>query len=808
MTEIKERAEKHIRHQSPGCILSFSKEADGLIINAENACARVQVFGPTVIRVQISKDDQFDDLSYTVVAAPAQEGFEIQEEEQHIVLNTKALDVHISRKLLGFSFKNKQGEVINKDEDGFGISTIGNDHTVYKTMQKGERFIGLGEKTGDLDRKGSGYTNWNTDHFAYGPHSDPIYGSYPFYIGLHNQLAYGILVDNSYKSHFNFGASNHRFSSFTVEGGDMDYYFIHEESVAKIIESYTALTGRMEMPPLWSLGYQQCRYSYYPEEEVYAVARTFREKNIPADAIVLDIHYMDAYKIFSWDKQRFPNPKKMMQNLQEQGFQVVVMCDPGIKVEEGYEPYDDGLKEDVFLKYPDGTYYQGEVWPGWCHFPDFTNPKTRKWWSEKLQHYVDLGVQGFWNDMNEIATWGQRLPDLMEFDFEGKGGSTKRGRNIYGLMMCRSTYEGTKKLLKDKRPFNLTRSGFCGVQRYSAVWTGDNVANDEHMLLGVRLVNSLGLTGIAFTGYDVGGFAGETSVNLFARWISIGAFSPFFRGHTMVNSRDSEPWTFGEEVEDISRNYINLRYQLLPYLYSLFHEASENGMPISRSLAIDHSFDDNVYDPRYQNQYSFGPAFLVAPVESYKDLVKVYLPQGRWFDFHTDREFSGAQEITVDCPLTHLPVFVKLGSVIPMQSVIQSTSETPDPVLHLHVYGKGDSEFEYFEDDGSSFQYQQGEYYKRTLKLEAKTSKLVMKTAQGSMDSKFSTVKLYLHGFEELKGVKVNNLDLKVAREEVVFLPAISSFDPIEKSQEVSGVQVQTVEFDHSAAEIQVHLAH
>ncbi|MDH3711621.1 MAG: glycoside hydrolase family 31 protein [Cyclobacteriaceae bacterium] len=808
MTEIKERAVKHIRHQSPGRILNFSKETNGLIINAENACARVQVFGPTIIRVQISQDGQFDNLSYTVVAAPAQEGFEIQEEKQHIVLSTKALDVHISRELLGFSFMNKQGEVINKDEEGFGISTIGNDHTVYKTIQKGERFIGLGEKTGDLDRKGSGYTNWNTDHFAYGPDSDPIYGSYPFYIGLHNQLAYGILVDNSYKSHFNFGASNHRFSSFTVEGGDMDYYFIHEESVAKILESYTTLTGRMEMPPLWSLGYQQCRYSYYPEEEVYSVARTFREKNIPADAIVLDIHYMDAYKIFSWDKQRFPDPKKMMQDLQEQGFQVVVMCDPGIKIEEDYEPYEDGLKEDVFLKYPDGTYYRGEVWPGWCHFPDFTNPKTRKWWREKLQHYVDLGVQGFWNDMNEIATWGQRLPDLMEFDFEGEGGSTKRGRNIYGLMMCRSTYEGTKKLLRGKRPFNLTRSGFCGVQRYSAVWTGDNVANDEHMLLGVRLVNSLGLTGIAFTGYDVGGFAGETSVSLFARWISIGAFSPFFRGHTMVNSRDSEPWTFGEEVEDISRNYINLRYQLLPYLYSLFHEASENGMPISRSLAIDHSFDDNVYDPGYQNQYLFGPAFLVAPVESYKDLVKVYLPQGHWFDFHTDREFSGAQEITVDCPLTHLPVFVKLGSVVPMQSVVQSTSETPEPVLHLHVYGKGDSELEYFEDDGSSFQYQQGEYYKRTLKFEAKASKLVMETVQGSMDSKFTTVKLYLHGFEELKAVKVNNLELKVAREEVVFLPAISSFDPIENPQEESGVQVQTVEFDHSAAEIQVHLAH
>ena len=805
MTEIKVQAEKHIRHQGPGEVLNYTQEPNGLIIAAENAHARVQVFSDSIVRVQISQQQDFDDLSYSVIAQPVQEGFEIEDHQDLITLTTSKIVLEIAKDLLSFCFKDHQGQVINTDEAGFGISLLGNEHTVYKTMQEGERFIGLGEKTGNLDRQGSGYTHWNTDNFAYGPDADPIYGSYPFYIGLHHELAYGIFLDNSYKSHFNFGASNHRFSSFTVEGGDMDYYFIHEESVAKILESYTMLTGRMEMPPLWSLGYQQCRYSYYPEEEVYAVARTFREKKIPADAIVLDIHYMDAYKIFSWDQDRFPNPKKLVSDLQEQGYQVVVMCDPGIKVEKGYEPYDDGVDQDVFIKYPDGTYYQGEVWPGWCHFPDFTNPRARQWWGEKFQHYVDLGVKGYWNDMNEIATWGQRLPDLMEFDFDGQGGSTKRGRNIYGLMMCRSTYEGTKQLLQE-RPFNLTRSGFCGVQRYSAVWTGDNVANDEHMLLGVRLVNSLGLTGIAFTGYDVGGFAGETSVNLFARWVSIGAFSPFFRGHTMVNSRDSEPWTFGEEVEDISRNYINLRYQLLPYLYSLFYEASRSGMPVSRSLAIDYAFDDNIYQPLYQNQYLFGPSFLIAPVESYKDLVKVYLPEGDWYDFHTDGKYQGEQEIMVECPLTHLPVFVKAGSVIPMQSQVQSTSEQPESTLHLHVYGVGDSDFVYFEDDGRSFEYQGGAYYRRSMRMHEEDSRLVISQVEGTMSSKFSEIKLYLHHCD-LEQVTINDQRFPLEEEEVVFLPAISSFDPIEKPEEVSGVSVKTVEFENQTGEIVINLA-
>ena len=802
--EIKERSYKHIRHQDTGELLAYENTAHGVRGRTSRCYFQATVFTPNIIRVQISQNEFFDELSYAVVCTPEATDFEVSEVEKCIVIQTKSLKLEIYKDPIRFSFYSNNGQLLNEDYPGFGISFMGDAKSVYKTIQKGERFIGLGEKSGDLDRKGSGYINWNTDNFAYSTEADPLYCSIPFYIGLHNQLAYGIFLDNTYQSHFNFGASNDRFSSFTVQGGDLNYYFIHNPSVVEIITSYTHLTGRMQMPPLWGLGYQQCRYSYYPDHEVYNVAKTFREKRIPADAIVLDIHYMDNYKIFSWDSDRFPDPEKMVKDLKEQGFNVVVMCDPGLKIEDNYQPYEEGVAQDLFLKYPDGTYYSGQVWPGWCHFPDFTKPDTRNWWGNKLKDYVQLGIKGYWNDMNEIATWGHKLPELIEFDFEGEGGSTKRGRNVYGLMMCRSTFEGAKKLLGDERPFNLTRSAYSGVQRYATVWTGDNVSTDEHMLLGVRLVNSLGLSGVAYAGYDIGGFVGEPSIALFARWISIGAFSPFFRGHSMVNSRDSEPWSFGEEVEDISRNYINLRYQLIPYLYSVFYEACISGIPVTRSLAIDYSFDDEIYKLPFQNQYLFGPNILVAPVESYKEMTKVYLPEGRWYNFHTEELHRGQTQVYVDAPLTNLPLFIKAGSVIPMQSVVQSTQEIPEPLLHLHVYGGGQSEFLYYEDDGKTYQYQNGSNYRRNIIFDHQQGTLTLTVVEGSWPSKFSEIKIHYHGFAGIDSVRISEHKYQLKEEELLFLPAISNFDPLGKEVVEKKVTVATLTIENSNKEIRI----
>lgn len=492
MSKFKSRRSTQI-----GKIVSWQKESFGISGRTESASFRIIVYADSILRVTITQETSFEDFSYSVVAVPSPIPFDVSESENEIQVSTPGCKVIIQKKKFNVAFLNSEDKLLNVDDE-LGTCWNGEQATVYKKLQEGERFIGLGEKTGPLDRKGHGYQHWNTDSYAYNAGSDPLYCSTPFYIGMHNTLAYGIYLDNTFKSFFNFGASNNRFSSFSVDSGELDYYLINGSTISEIIFHYTHLTGRMPLPPKWSIGYQQCRYSYFPDKEVISVADTFREKDIPADVIVFDIHYMDAYKIFSWHKDHFSNPQKLINDLREKGFEVVIMCDPGIKVEEGYHAYDDGIKDDIFLKYPDGTNYTGQVWPGWCHFPDFTKPKARNWWKEKFRGYISLGIKGFWNDMNEIATWGNQLPENLEMDFEGNKDSIRRGRNVYGFQMARATYEGTKSLLSGKRPFNLTRSAFSGIQRYAAVWTGDNIATDEHMMLGIRMLNSMGITGMAF----------------------------------------------------------------------------------------------------------------------------------------------------------------------------------------------------------------------------------------------------------------------------------------------------------------------
>lgn len=788
--------------QHAGKILHAAFSKNNLAIKTENAEAEISFFNHNIARILICKPGQQRTPSYAVVARPDDINLQHTDADDVVTLQSGSFQIKIQKKRFGLTFLTLSGEVISQDDDAFGTGWIGEQVTTYKKLQENEKFIGLGEKTGPLNRRGHGYQNWNTDAFAYHAGTDPLYCSIPFYMGIHHGLVYGVFFDNSYKTFFNFGASNDRFACFSADSGLMDYYFIYGNTVADILREYTWLTGRMPLPPIWGLGYQQCRYSYYPEAEAMGVARTFREKQIPCDALVFDIHYMDRYKIFTWDTLRFPNPAAMISRLKEMAFEAVLMCDPGIKAEPGYEPYEDGKSKDVFLKYPDGTYYTGQVWPGWCHFPDFSKPDTRSWWKEKLKAYTNLGIEGFWNDMNEIATWGNMLPELIECDFDGNPTTMREGRNVYGLLMARSTYEAACSLL-NKRPFNLTRSGFAGIQRYAAVWTGDNVAYDEHMLLGVRLVNSLGLSGVAFAGYDVGGFVGNADTRLFVRWFSIGSFSPFFRGHTMINTRDAEPWTFGEEAEQICRNYARFRYRLLPYLYSVFYEATQTGLPVQRSLAIDYSHDVKIYEPLYQNEYLFGPNLLVAPVESNRDIAKVYLPAGKWYYLYNGTAFDGNTEVLIESPLTRLPVFVKAGAIIPMTRPGQHTRERSD-TMELHVYAGSDSSFCLYQDDGETFRYRHDEFYKRLVKFYPSENTLLIEKPEGTYAPSFTTWKVLFHGFTGNLSFHMNGNPVQHVYEKIRFFEPLEKFDPISDPEPAMEEAVVTITFPESEHEIRI----
>lgn len=791
-----------------GEVIFWENNPNGIQGKTETGFFRITVYDNSIIRVQVSREDYFSPNPYSVITDPKEVEFEIIENKEDLTIKTSKILLKIALNPFSLTFMTIDGQIINQDDPSFSVSWLGTEVTNYKKVQKEEKFIGLGEKTGNLDRAGHAYTNWNTDYFAYGVNDDPLYMSIPFYIGIHNQLSYGIFFDNTHKTVFNFGASTNRFVYYSADDGDMDYYFFHDDTVGQIISAYTDLTGKMEMPPIWSLGFQQCRYSYYPDSEVITLANTFRDKRMPADVIYLDIHHMEKYKVFTFDGEKFKDPKSMIKRLNEKGFKVVVIMDPGIKTDKGYHPYDDGKEKDLFVTYPDGEIYEGQVWPGWCAFPDFTNPETRKWWGKQMAFYHDVGVKGYWTDMNEPASWGQFTPNLINFHYEGEEVSHRKARNIYGFQMARSAMEGSLMQNPNERPFILTRSGFSGIQRYAAAWTGDNVSSEEHMLAGIRLVNSLGLSGVSFSGYDIGGFAGEASKSLFARWMSIAAFSPLFRAHSMINSNDAEPWAFGEEVEEVSRNYMKLRYRLLPTIYSGFYKSTQNGLPLAKSLAIDYPHDKKIFEPAFQNQYLFCDSLLIAPVESTKEIIKVYLPKGDWYYLYDGKLNQGNHIIYQDCPINYLPVYVKAGSIIAMQSDIMHTEQPHDGILRLHLYvGKNSSSYLHYEDDGVSLGYKKGQVLKRVINWNGQKEQLDFLACEGNYESKFSKIKLFVHG-KKSKTITVNGKAVTIRKENVAFVDKLTDFDPLPDNSHVylESKDVQYVLFDHDRKHLKVEL--
>lgn len=746
-------AQQHMQVETLGNAESSEQHGNTLIIHTREADARVSVYSPTIIRVNITKNKDFQDSSFAVIQKPG-EKLNVKESAKDFQITTTAVKLVITKAPVRFSFYTADGKAINEDDQRFGVNWQGTRVINYKKLYKDERFIGLGEKTGDLDRRGFHYVNWNTDAPDHTPKSDPLYETFPFYIGLHDGLTYGLFMDNTHKSYFDFGATtDNQMTWFGADAGDMNYYFFGAQSITQIIKDYTWLTGRMEMPPLWSLGYQQCRWSYMSADEILDIASTFRKHKIPADVMYCDIDYMDEYKIFTWNKTTFPRPKELTDKLKEMNFHLVTIVDPGIKVDKTYKQYNEGVDKGFFATYPNGELYVGEVWPGRCHFPNFFRQDVRNWWGASFTALTDNGVEGFWNDMNEPAAWGQNMPWMVKFgDYY-----MPEVRNVYGMEMARATFEGTKKILGNKRPFVLTRAAYSGTQRYSAVWTGDNSAYDAHMLLGQRLVNSLGLTGMSLVGVDIGGFSGDPTPELMVRWNSLGTYTPMFRNHAMKGTKMREPWRWGKDNEAIMKKDIEERYKLLPYIYSSFYQSHTTGLPISRSLAINYTFDQHIYREEFQNQFMFGDALLVAPAISTETSIFAYLPEGEWYRLSSEQKYNGGKDYKVAAPLNDLPVFVKAGSIIPMQNVIQSTKDKGDGILILNVWnGKGANSFTYYEDDGSSYDYHRGDYYKRNITFDPNKKEIVLGSTEGSFRSKYTQIKLELHGFRKNASIKIN----------------------------------------------------
>ena len=700
-----------------------------LLFHNDQGMLAITPLSDDVVRVRFTTNSAFGrDHSYAVITHDlGKPDVKADIQSASATLTTPSLKVTVQYSPLRISFANAAGEVIDADDPGRGISLCGSEFRVAKRLDDDQHIYGLGEKIGSLDKRGwklGGYNfvMWNSDTPAYDSSTDPLYVSIPFFMVLRQGQAHGIFLDNTWRSFFDIGREQSDLLTFGAEGGDLDYYFINGPDPKKVIERYTDLTGRMPMPPLWSLGYNQCRWSYYPESRVRLLADTFREKKIPADGLWLDIHYLDGYKPFTWDAERFPDPKKMISDLRAQGFHLVTILDGHPPALKGYSVYDSGIAGDDFIKWPDGKVYEGPVWPSQAPkdpapsvFPDFSRPATREWWGSLYKSLLDVGVAGIWNDMNEPSVFNTpsgTMPLNVVFDNDGQPTTHRELHNAYGQLMSRSTYEGLSRLQPDERAFVLTRATFAGGQRYSALWTGDATADWASLRQSVSMLLGLGISGFPFVGSDIGGFVRMPSAELCTRWLQVGVFSPFMRMHTENATPDKEPWSFGWQYEKINKRAIELRYELLPYIYNEMQQASVTGVPALRPLFLEYPQVENT--ATIEDEFLFGSDLLVAPVLwEGAETRHVYLPPGDWYDYWTGKKYAGNTTIHVPVTIDSIPMYVRGGGFIARQPVVQYTGEMPGNPLQVLIAPAAESESSLYEDDGHSLKYQKGDFMKR-----------------------------------------------------------------------------------------------
>ncbi len=590
-------------------------------------------------------------------------------------------------------------------------------------------FYGLGERTGALDKRGRTYQMWNSDDPFQRGATDPLYQSIPLLLHARNGRCDGVFLDFPGRSWFDVADTDPSAVTVTAENDSISFFVIPGPGPADVVRRYTALSGRMLLPPLWALGYHQSRYSYYPDHRVQAIAEQFRDRDIPCDAVYLDIHYMDEYRVFTWDPSGFPRPSRLVEELHRLGMRVVTIVDPGVKVDAEYRTFTEGMRRDVFARNADGSLYRGEVWPGEAAFPDFTKREARRFWSEQHHELFSHGVDGVWNDMNEPADFTGDFFDRTRFtppsnvvlEADGRPRSIDHYHNVYANLMCRATADSFARYKPEERPFILTRAGYAGIQRLAAVWTGDNDSSWDHLAVSIPMLLNMGLSGVAFVGADVGGFQGNAEPELFARWMQAAALTPFMRGHTALGTRDHEPWSFGPRAERIARDAIRLRYSLLPYLYACFVEAHRSGLPVMRPLVLE--FFDDPRCRRIWDQFMCGEALLVAPVlQPAAERRLVYLPRGEWYELDGNERLSGGRDLVVDTPLERLPVYVRAGKVLARRQALRSTAAASEDSgeLELSVYLSGTEDpvrSVLFDDDGLSNDHYDGRYRETVFEL-------------------------------------------------------------------------------------------
>jgi alpha-glucosidase len=725
-----------------GLCQQITPAPSGLTAVADGVTLQVNALRDDVLRVRMWRGDAVpEDASWAVLAQSRTSSVPVTAEAHGFA--TKALRVTVDDHLL-LTVTDLQGNVLQKD--AAPVLWDGQRFTVSKQRSFSDHFFGLGDKPGPLDRGGQAFTMWNTDAFGWQESTDPIYKTVPFFLDIKQGRTLGVFLDNTWRTSFDFGRADVTRYTFGSLDGPIDYYLLYGPEPKQVVTEWAWLTGPTPLPPLWALGFQQSRYTYFPETQLREVATRLRKDRIPTDVLWLDIDFQHENWPFTVDEKAFPNFKGMVKDLADEHFKVLVITDLHVARQPnvGYAPYDSGIAGDHFVKNPDGSIYVGKVWPGPAVFPDFTQADTRQWWGGLFKDFIKDGVAGFWNDMNEPAVFdgpGKTMPNDIQHRI-GEPGFRKRTathleiHNVFGMQNARATEEGELALRPNERPFVMSRASYAGGQRYSTTWTGDNSSTWNHLRMTVPQLVNLGLSGFSLAGADVGGFAGSPPPDLLTKWIELSAFQPIDRDHSAKGTRMHEVWVDGPQQENIRRRYIDERYRLMPYLYTVAEETSHDGLPINRPIFLEfpHATDDgSPYDlTTGGSEFLFGSRMLVAPNPSPEEVAPyaVHLPPGSWYDYWTGEQVArGALAGTLDLEqrdkviaqkplmvtptLDQLPVYVRGGSILPMAPLVQSTTEVPNGPLTLRVFPPNSGEAcvgEVYTDDGHTFDFRNGEF--------------------------------------------------------------------------------------------------
>jgi alpha-glucosidase len=732
--------------------------AGGIEASNADATLRIAAISDSILRVRIARGGQFpEDASWAVPAEVRRKNAPVHATADGFT--TAAMSVHLDPVTLALRVTDLQGKTIVADLPD-AVQFDGRGFRLRKSLPIDQHIFGMGDKTGLLDRRGYTFTNWNSDAFGFTPSSDPIYKSIPFFIGVGGSGSYGLFLDNTWRTTFDFGHAREDAIEISSVDGPIDYYVIAGPTTAEVVRRYTDLTGKAPLTAQWALGYQQSRWGYSSDAEVREIARRLRSDRVPADVIWMDIDYQDRYRPFTVDKTKFPDLKKLNTDMNADGIRLVAITDLHIAYapNEYYSPLKTGFAGNHFVHKADGSLYVAPVWPGPAVFPEFTRAATRKWWGDLYKDFIADGFAGFWNDMNEPAVFEtptktmplDNLHRVDSDDFSARDATHAEIHNVYGMQNTRGTFEGMERLRPDIRPFVMTRASYAGGQRYSATWTGDNSSTWDHLRLCVEQLINLGLSGFSYSGCDVGGFVGGASPELLTRWYEIAAFTPVFRNHSAHDAPYMEPWVDGPEHLAIRRRFIEERYRLMPYLYALAEQNSRTGDPIMRPVFYDYP-DALGSDCDRALTFTVGRSLLVSPPprpESPQPF-NICLPAGGWYDYWTGVPVQGAK-LSETPKIDAVPVFVRAGTILPRQPLVQSTMEKPNGPLELDIYPGEGCRGELYFDDGITVN---GPSLRQTLQCSVTPTGVELRFGkrQGSYRPWWKQIAVTVHGAQRLR---------------------------------------------------------